>query len=72
MQVKEAIEQLIGLYIQQDGLTELIKEIKDKLKDEGHNAAVIASVAKAMSQGKENELAEKSQEVLDVVELAKG
>ena len=71
MQIKEAIAQLVGLYIQQQAIDELIKDIKGELKEAGFNAAVVAAVAKAIANGKESELAEKSQEILDTVEISK-
>lgn len=71
MNKKEAIAKLIKQYIQIQSIEEEIKDIKAEIKESGLNASVIANVAKAMASGKTDELKQKSEEVLDTIEVAR-
>jgi uncharacterized protein (UPF0335 family) len=71
MEIKQAIAKLTGLYVEISAIDEQIKEIKSELKEAGHNAAVISAVAKSIADGKTDALSEKSQEVLDVIEISR-
>lgn len=71
MNKKEAIAKLIKQYIQIQSIEEEIKDIKAEIKESGLNASVIANVAKAMANGKADELKQKSEEVLNTIEVAR-
>lgn len=69
--VKESLGKLVKLYTEMQSIDEQIKEIKDELKEAGFNAAVIAQVAKSMVVGKTDELLDKAEEVINIVEVAR-
>jgi uncharacterized protein (UPF0335 family) len=69
--VKESLGKLVKLYTEMQSVDEQIKEIKDELKEAGFNAAVIAQVAKSMVVGKTDELLDKAEEVINIVEVAR-
>ena len=71
MNKKEAIAKLIKQYIQIQSIEEEIKDIKTEIKESGLNPSVIANVAKAMANGKADELKQKSEEVLNTIEVAR-
>lgn len=69
--VKESLGKLVKLYTEMQSVDEQIKEIKDELKEAGFNATVIAQVAKSMVVGKTDELLDKAEEVINIVEVAR-
>lgn len=72
MNRKEAVAKLMKQYIQIQSIEEEIKDIKADIKVAGLNPSILANVAKAMASGKADELKEKSEEVLETIEEARG
>lgn len=71
MEIKDKFNELVKLYTEQQSVEEQVKELKEELKEAGHNAAIIASVAKAYAANKTDALQEKSQEVLDIINVVR-
>lgn len=72
MNQKEAIAKLVSLFTEEESLKEQIAEVKSEIKESGMNAAVLASVAKAIVANKVDELLEKSESTLEAIEVARG
>ena len=68
MSQKEIIAKLVRQYIQIQSIDEEIKEIKAQAKAEGLNASIISSVAKAIASNKVDELKQKSEETMELIE----
>lgn len=69
---KEAIERFVHLFTQIESYNEDLKEVKDACKDSGLNAALLASVAKAIVQNKLGDLQSRSTAILDLIEEIDG
>lgn len=65
--IKSEYEKLVSLYSQIEGINEDIKLIKDSLKLEGCNPAIICKIAKAAVKDAKDKLENESQEVIDLV-----
>lgn len=65
---KDIVEKLVRLYTQQDSIGEEIKEIKKEAKTIGYKPALLAKVAKAMTNAKASELLEQSEEIQNIIE----
>lgn len=65
---KDIVEKLVRLYTQQDSIGEEIKEIKKEAKAIGYKPALLAKVAKAMTNAKASELLEQSEEIQNIIE----
>ena len=71
MQAKEAIAKMVKVMTQIDSLNEDLKGIKDEAKESGLAVAIIAAVAKSIVSNKVEELKDKSNETLEMIELAR-
>jgi len=65
---KEAIQKFVNLFDQIESYNDDLKEIKEECKEAGLNAALLASVAKAISQNKLGDLKAKSEVILELIE----
>jgi SUMO ligase MMS21 Smc5/6 complex component len=72
--IKENINKLVRLFMEQQSLDsqgkeikEQIKEIKKEIKATGHNPARVADVAKAMADNKISELEEKAETTVELI-----
>lgn len=68
MSQKEIIAKLVRQYIQIQSIDEEIKEIKAEAKAQGLNVSILSNVAKAIANNKVDELKQKSEEVLEIIE----
>lgn len=66
--IQEATMRLVKIYREQESLSEQEKAIKDEAKASGLNPAILAAVAKAYVKGKTDELKQKSEDLLEVIE----
>lgn len=71
MEKREAIAKLVKLYTEEQSLTEEIKVIKDEAKESGLNPAILSAVAKAIVNGKVDELKAKSDEIIETIDVAR-
>ena len=69
--IKENIAKLVRLYTEEESLGEQIKEIKEDIKASGGEPAIASAVAKAVVKGKIDELREKSNTTLDLIEVTR-
>jgi uncharacterized protein (UPF0335 family) len=68
MQEKEVIAKLVGLFDQINTIDEGVKAVKAEAKESGFNPAILANVAKAISDGKVSELRKKLEITLDILD----
>jgi uncharacterized protein (UPF0335 family) len=68
---KELISKMVRVLMEMQSLDEVLKEIKDEAKEAGLNPSVLVAVAKAIANSKVDDLQEKSQELLDTIELTR-
>jgi len=66
--VKVEYNKLIKLYSDIENINEDIKTIKEHLKNEGADPAIIAKIAQAYVKDKKDDLVNKSQDLIDLVE----
>jgi uncharacterized protein (UPF0335 family) len=71
MNQKDAISSLVKLYIEEESLSEQVKEIKDMAKDSGLDPAILSAVAKAIVKNKVDDLRVKSDEILKAIEVSR-
>lgn len=67
MEIKEAVNQLVRLFNEQQSIDEQVKDIKASLKDTSYNPSLIIAVAKSLASNKTEDLKEKSQDILDII-----
>lgn len=67
----EYIENMMDQLIQIEKYNTILKEIKTAAKEDGYDAATLVAVAKAKLNDKLDELSEKSQAVLDLIDEVK-
>ena len=67
----EYIENMMDQLIQIEKYNTILKEIKTAAKEDGYDAATLVAVAKAKLNDKLDELIEKSQAVLDLIDEVK-
>ena len=65
--IKDEYTKLVNLFSQIEGINSDIKLIKDSLKNEGVNPALVAKIAKAAVRDAKEKLENESQEVIDLV-----
>ena len=68
MSSKEIIAKMTGLFDQIGTLTDSLKELKDEAKVAGHDPAMLATIAKAQSEGKSGKLRVKLESILDIMD----
>ena len=70
---QEYVKIMIALIVQMDAFNEKLKEVKSEAKEAGFNPVILATVAKAIAASKTEELTDKSNSILDLIqELIKG
>jgi alkanesulfonate monooxygenase SsuD/methylene tetrahydromethanopterin reductase-like flavin-dependent oxidoreductase (luciferase family) len=69
--MKKQIAELVKLYTQEQSLGEQIKAVKEEVKAAGGNPAIVAAVAKAIVADKVEELKEKSEVTVEMIELSR-
>jgi uncharacterized protein (UPF0335 family) len=67
----EIIEDMMDQLIQIEKYNTILKEIKAEAKGQGYDAAILASVAKDKLNDSLDDLSEKSQAVLDLIDEVK-
>lgn len=65
--IKADFEKLVNLYSEIETLNEDIKLIKESLKEEDCDAALICKIAKAKAQDKTGKLQESTEELLELI-----
>lgn len=65
------IEDMMDQLIEIEKYNTILKEIKSAAKDAGYDAAALVAVAKAKLNDKLDELSEKSQAVIDLIDEVK-
>ena len=68
MKAHEHIEKMVGIFDQIGVLTDGLKELKDEAKVAGHDPAMLATIAKAQSDGKSGKLRVKLESILDIMD----
>lgn len=68
MSQKEIIAKLVRQYIQIQSIEEELKEIKAEAKALGINPSIVSQVAKAIANNKVDELKQKSEETMELIE----
>jgi len=68
---KDIIAKLVKLFMEEDSLKEQIKGVADDAKEAGFEPAILKAVAKAVANGKVDELKEKSESTLRLVDVAR-
>lgn len=68
MSQKEIIAKLVRQYIQIQSIEEEVKEIKAEAKALGINPSIVSQVAKAIANNKVEELKEKSEQTMELIE----
>lgn len=71
MQAKDFISKAVKILTEIDSLNEQLKEIKDEGKESELNVPALVAAAKAIVANKVDELVEKSEAVLEAVEIAR-
>lgn len=71
MSQKDYIAKLTRILMEVQSLDEQIKEIKDDAKAAGLNPSILVAVAKAIVNNKVEDLKEKSEELLDAINLTR-
>lgn len=66
--IKIEYDKLIKLYSDIENINEDIKIIKENLKNEGADPAIICKIAQAYVKDKKDDLVNKSQDLIDLVE----
>lgn len=66
--IKIEYDKLVKLYSEIEGINEDIKTIKEHLKNEGADPAIICKIAQAYVKDKKDDLVNKSQDLIDLVE----
>lgn len=68
---KETIAKLVKLFTEQQSLNEDIKQVKDDAKASGLDPAVLSTVAKAIVNDRVSELKEKSELMIEAVNVSR-
>lgn len=71
MQAKEAIAKLVKLFTEEESISEQVKEVKDEIKESGHDAIVLSAVAKAIVKNKVDDLVDKSNAMLAAIDISR-
>ena len=68
---KDYIAKLTNLFMQEESISEEVKELKTEIKDAGFDAVGLAAVAKAIVKNKVDDLREKSEAVVRLIEVSR-
>jgi ribosomal protein L21E len=68
MESKEIIAKMVSVYAEIEAHTERMKELKEEAKAIGVDPSILATVAKAIFDGKSGKLRGKSEEILDILD----
>jgi uncharacterized protein (UPF0335 family) len=68
---KEVIASLVKLYMQEESLSEEIKDVKSEAKDSGYDSSLLAAVAKSIVKNKLDELKDKSEALVRLIEVSR-
>jgi uncharacterized protein (UPF0335 family) len=71
MQEKEAIAKFVKLFMEEESLKEEIKGVADDAKESGLDVAPLKAIAKAVVANKVDELKEKSEALIRLVDIAR-
>lgn len=71
MQPKEFISKAVKLLIEIDSIDEQLKELKQEAKGSDLDVTTLTAVAKAIAFNKTDELASKSEAILEAIELSR-
>lgn len=71
MQEKEAIAKFVKLFTEEESLKEEIKGVADEAKESGLDVAPLKAIAKAIVANKVDELREKSEALIRLVDIAR-
>ena len=71
MQAKEAIAKLVKLFTEEESISEQVKEVKDEIKESGHDGTVLSAVAKAIVKNKVDDLVDKSNAMLAAIDISR-
>lgn len=66
--VKDEYNKLVGLYSQIEEINDEIKLVKDSLKNENVDAGLVCKIAQSAVKDKKDDLVNKSQDLIDLVE----
>lgn len=65
---KELINDMVEQILEIANLNLNLKSLKDEAKEAGYDGALLATIAKAVATSKQSELAEKSQNLIALIE----
>lgn len=68
---KEIIAELTKWYMEEESISESIKEVKSEAKEAGFDVAVLSAVAKAIVKNKVDDLKKKAEATVDMIEIAR-
>jgi uncharacterized protein YfcZ (UPF0381/DUF406 family) len=68
MESKEIIAKMVSVYAEIEAHTERMKELKEEAKAIGTDPSILATVAKAIFDGKSGKLRGKYEETLDILD----
>lgn len=69
---KQFIDEMVYICGELEAVNESLKELKSQAKELGYNPALMMVVAKAISQGKSEELQEKTNDTLEILDEVLG
>lgn len=69
--MKKFISELTKVYMEMESLSEEEKDIKTRVKESGGNPAIVAAVAKSIVKNKVDELKEKSEATVALIDLSR-
>lgn len=69
--MKKHIADLTKIYMQAQSLSEQEKDVKTRVKESGGNPAIVAAVAKSIVNNKVDELKEKSEATVALIDLSR-
>lgn len=71
MDAKQFIAAAVKILVEIDSLKEQLKELKDECRGSELDVATLTVVATAVANGKITELSEKSEKILDAIEVSR-
>lgn len=71
MNQKEAIAKLVNLFTEEESLKEQIAEVKSEAKESSLDVGTLTTVAKAIVKNKVDDLKEKSEATVELIDLVR-